>query len=1598
MKVFFSKLTALEKTAKNLFDTAMRVNDIKIDGEILDSEKLSQMAQKDLPATVELLSKLYTEGKLSSAVLQKMFTGRHFMEISAILSQINGDVSTFVEGIATGVNYSQDFYKKMFDINEQIKLAKNNFVKLNQSGFGLGESLTGSLMIFNETTSSLGNMDGDVSKVAKGVTSLALAGVSANLAFGTLSKTLVPLLSKIALLNPVGLAIATIGAGVAYATKQYYDLKKNVADVNILLDNARLIQSDTVKELTKTEGLINNVKNNLNTLKMPDLNLSQAGDMLDILTGKFNTFKEMLSSVSDIKSIDQVSLQYNIERAYSELDVASNLFLEKQKTYNDQVKKTIESIVKDQTTLAQSSTREFLNSFAQLKKDGASVEEIEKQLYEPAIKKGSTRQGLDLLVQKLLPTLEGLDEELVKNKKNIQEYYEILDKNLNESLNTITKNQEAFSKLGSEIASAKVELFNLTGSFRKIEEVNGEKIVKEFSGIQGFVELFKTAQLEDSVTLITSLKKQLSDLDREYASAEKRKQIYSLDDKELKRIDKERKSIKERITLEEKFQDNKVKYLDKINDRLLKGVEYNKETQEWMFKILSTESEIQALKSLDVARYEKEIKSLTTARDIYIQIAQEITKRSKEEKERTSYQIRYRNYLKETLDVELESKKIKTTKVEQEILDYTYKLKQLKVEQQIAEAEAKTTKATLDKIKISEEWLNKVNNIKDSKSGQDVIDDFYKKFQNVLRGEQGKEQKTFYEALTAYVSALSKTEGLQSKIDLEPLRAINEFVTGFPETIKLSLTSLEELADSGIIPFNNYGDKLLQQIEKDISSNKERIFKAFGISGEDIGKAIEDNLKNISFVEGIKGNEVEILAEFEKLKDKFKENPLLLEEIIEVGKTGSIIDKEALLMKLLLKEQKALTEQKAKELEYDKQQIRVLEKKLKLVSTTGNTLSEFGNILGNQDISNIGEAFKGFESFSIKSQEIDLDWDKLFKVGSNGQRNIAESLNKVLDSVLNGVNFGNIVGTAVGGITRGGQFSQLGGSVGGLVAGAMGLSDSMSLAVTTGASLIGGLFGKGKDDQAEAERRTKQANALYNKNTEALQKLAQNMSNLSGGVDSLNNTLITAVSKIPTIDNIGDVTDAMTSMYKTMEKTRKFNDVAYQVTKTKKSKGFLGIGGGSTSWTETIEVSVNELLRKYGFKGALEDMTTQQIRDFSAWLEDYDMGDSDNFSILADALEDYAEGLDKFDKNIQNFFRDSTMEAFEGISSLEQESLRQQIEDFYKNLGFQIDAEMSKQIDKLAEEMSVMVTIMSDVRGEFLSQWRDTGQSAGSVFLKSMTPYIDAMLGNISQIYYDVYFSGVNENLEKEFKNLSEQLVELKKQGKDLDWSSVTDKLSNSFGNVLSSIIAAKDETASFNEILMELQKQALDAGLSLSEIFDLGLMSGTQRDVMDSFKDALMSGENDGALTSIGEMLGDKIGETMANKMIDNLLSDKVLEFSAQIDKIMSGNMSFDSLAQLSQQALSVGLMMEGERQRLEAIKELFDFSSDIEYTTQNENIEYSSGVSQNVTNVFNLSTQLEVSNLVESDSVERLAEELLDIMLDKLKVDKGIDLSKVK
>lgn len=1613
VKNLFSRLSASEKVARNMFDSVMALNNVTIDGKIFDYESLSQMAQKDLPKALETMSKLYIEGKLSSQVLQKMFTARHFQEISNILLEINGDVQQFVNTFAKGVDYANDFNKNMFNVNEQFKQLKNNIFAITSSGFkDIQNSMTGAMMIFNE---SMKSSNGEVSEIATGLGSIAtkmgtigITSATMITALGFFKQTIYPLMQAgggaVASTLPILTAVLFL---LQEIVKSYYEQKKALLDIGLEMNKLprelnkaeRSIEMLTArynkfKNIVKEAGNIDLSNELEKTSTMLDLLLKQSKDFYDVL--EVQESWKLIDVETELKSIDEVYNSYvnQAQIAFNEIGMNSEKQMRQisEQMYYDFLRKSSPTA---QDYLQKNIDIDFIEEMLNKYMEISAVSENIDKARESVVLWAKEQKNVDKSI--MMSLLRSVSTETIdmfsKMSKGREEYDEQMksanDNMINETNRVLQNSQDTILAYNKSMGYLNQELlkgFNKTGFIQIAEET--------YSGVDAIYTIMEKSVTDTTNGLINQYDRTISALTSKQDEISREASLRELTKEELAIQENLNKQLEEYKNKRDELSKSKF-YIgkDEFQD-LFKDIDYNSKTSKLILEVAKAKEMLNKTISEEPDNKEK-VEFWSRLLDIKQNELSVTDKIVKDEKNRTKYQLKKISFDKESLDLETELEKIGKSKTQQAIIEYQYKLKSLELSKDIAQEQIDMVKQQIadfnPKSGKAVELFNIIGaNEKDFSKMQSALNKFRAKYMKDLRGDEGNEVNSLFKLASDLSKYLFDFDKSVKQMKFTSVKELREELEKIPSLISETNKSLYEASNMGIVPRNQYFEKYVKSLEKAFEENKSRVYSDYGLEiGTDIGENIQKSMLNIDYLSSLDGNLEIIKSQADKIKNIFGVD---ISKITDEKELRETISKLYMTEVGKQEELNSLLKEKIKILDTE------YEKTLKILGvydSMSSVISKLGEITNITGLSDFGDVLKEFgktqeflanpeNTFNLK----DIDW-------SNFNTDMATNLTNALNSALQQMAQGGAVGSFVGGLIGRTQGASQAGALAGMFTGAMGsaLTGWQGMAIQAGASLLGGVLDGSGDDQAEADKKTKESNKLYNKNTEALQDLADRMSSLAGGVDSLNSSLISAFSKIPTVANLNNVTDALTSMYNTMNKTRIFNDVAYQVTKTKSSKGFLGIGGGSTSWTETIEVSVQEMLNKYGFQGAIEDMTSNQLRAFSKWLDDFDMGDSDNFSILADAIEDYAESLDTMEKNIEKFFYDTTMESFEGISSLEQEELRQQIEDFYKDLGLQIDDVMSAQIDALAEQMSVMVTIMQDVRSDFVSNWREMGTDAGKTFVQSMSPYIDSMLTNISQIYYDVYFSDINDKLEDEFKNLSDKLVELKKQGQSLNWDNVAKELSSSFGDILYIINETKEETESFNTVLLQLQKQALESGLTLSEIFDLGLVTDTQQTVIDTFKDALSSSEADSAFTAIGDMVGDTIGEALVNKMIDNMMSDKILEMSAQLDKIVSGNMSFDSLAGLANEALSVGLMMENERMRLEAIKDMFSMG-EITYQSEDDNIEYSSGVSQNVINNYYLSSNIEAGNVIESDSLERLADSLLDIILEKLTMDKGIRL----
>ena len=1599
IKQMFGKMVAGEKTARTLFDQAMKTQNIMENGKVLNFDYISELTKKDLPKALELLSKLYNTGKLNTQVMQKMFTARHFQEVSSLLSDINGDVEGFVNRMAKGVDQSDDFRKKMMDVAEQWKVLKNSVM----SAFSvLGEfsikALSGIVGMSQEVLNTLEDLGkgtvtgfiGDIAQLSTGFLSLHTGIALSVKTLGTL---------KPILLNPLALKLTAIIALVATVGSLFQKVKERTLDFGLNSGKTFKGINDLSQEIKGVENAVKDSQDKIASMGVTDTTLTTFDALNSVLLtilGTSNDIVKALEAVGRYKTLDSFkeSAYEGVKEVEKELEEHIKK-LEGYKRRRNAIISSMKNILTGENNEFQKKSdagtmekqKKFVDEYTRIMEQSVSLTEKESRITNIGKALGFDERESERMIRALSQYNKEFDV-MAENISGTSERVKELHKNLAESRKGLEE-QENINKdiTDSYTAILKNDLSKIykdSGMLLLFED-NSLEALKGVEAIMSFYDDSISAVLESEMDAIerTKYKKveEYSEMLRntydqtmtDHIEDEYAKEVGAIDDvaKGLEGTMLEQKSIIESTRLEIIEFLKTIPHLDAFKEDTL-GYLQMKTTRNQLAFNGGSASELEAIDRTIRIREER-LKLLNQKEQ------DRADKKSKTEKKEKEYVLSYNRFLSDRLDLELEIAKIMQSQSKQSMLDYEYSKKKSELKSREAQDNIQDIRRS-----ASDSGFN-FDGFTNSAQVEAKLEEIRKQYGNKSKGEQGKIVKEEVDFLNKLGKAMVDGEKIVMDRAMLPLKEFQSLMSSVP---KLMQDSYTVLMGTNKTILNSLYSESLEYAKQTVVDGIDMLRSSWvdnpliqGLSQYNVEEVLQQQMLVTKEIEqqakklmSRKKGGASLTEEEEKVVDAYKLQTTLLEDLVQ------------------------LSNQK---LENTKTELDIELEKLAIYNKMGSVLSSLGSGLGFDKLEGLGGLFSSFEKMSSQFKKNgSVSFSELIDFKND---NWAEAFGKSMENALESVNFGGAIGSWIGQLTGGGASSQAGGALGGLIGG-LGGSDKLAgllgissggagLAISAGMSLIGGLFGK--DDakaQAKAQKKTEQANKEYSENTDALNKLSQSMVGLLSGVNGLKTSLLQSVSRIPTIGKLARTEKAMQGMVDNIKNNRDFSDVSYQVTKHKKGKkGFLGIGAtAGTSWTETVRVPVQDLLNKWGGKGTnINDLSTDQLQQFSSWLKKYDLGEQDNFSVLAESIENYALALKTYEDNVKKFFYNATMEGFKGISIQKEEDLREQYVEFYKNLGYEMNSETTDMIDKLVEETATSVEIMGDIRENFINSWAKSGKDAGSIFLKSMAPYFDATINNMSQVFFDVYYSDMTDILEESFLKVSEQLVVLKKQGADMKWSDVGNTVKDNFNSAFEAILSAKNESASFNDLLLEIQKNAIEAGMSLGDLGDLGLLTDTQTSVIDNFKSALMSDSS--ALESLGSFMGDTIGEALADNLINNMMSEKVLQMSSTLDKVLSGNLGYDSLAGLASEALSVGIMMEEQRKRLESIKSMFDFNGSISYDKQESNIQYTTGTSQSVVNNYYISSDINAGNIIQSDDLESLTKSQIDLILNFFR-DKGI------
>ena len=338
--------------------------------------------------------------------------------------------------------------------------------------------------------------------------------------------------------------------------------------------------------------------------------------------------------------------------------------------------------------------------------------------------------------------------------------------------------------------------------------------------------------------------------------------------------------------------------------------------------------------------------------------------------------------------------------------------------------------------------------------------------------------------------------------------------------------------------------------------------------------------------------------------------------------------------------------------------------------------------------------------------------------------------------------------------------------------------------------------------------------------------------------------------------------------------TKNFGTVTGLVKSKTKYKSWFKSKSADTY--EAVEVKEADILKSMGITNTtIDNMDENQLRDFAEKLKTTGRGDllislvDSNFEEWKEGIYEYVGQINKLREEQEQLFRNSTLNAFEGIDVSSYKSLIQEYTQMFEDMGLNADT-YKDTIEEMARNAQVLVTAMQDVRNSFVEA---LSSGEASDFSSSMSSYFKKILNNAAQVTYDVAYSSIDEYMTKEFEKISEKLVDMKKSGV-LNFDGFWDDFN------FNKILEADRITTDYEKVINDLRTQLENRGFS-SSLIDSMLPATELSERIESIKSMLSSAMsealNNNSFASFEESLGNSIYESVKDSLIQAFVDSEV-------------------------------------------------------------------------------------------------------------------------
>lgn len=506
----------------------------------------------------------------------------------------------------------------------------------------------------------------------------------------------------------------------------------------------------------------------------------------------------------------------------------------------------------------------------------------------------------------------------------------------------------------------------------------------------------------------------------------------------------------------------------------------------------------------------------------------------------------------------------------------------------------------------------------------------------------------------------------------------------------------------------------------------------------------------------------------------------------------------------------------------------------------------------------------------------------MIKLGQQLNSSFIEAIGNITNSVsiiANGMNQYQTSG-GLGAIT--GMFSK-GSSMLGLVNGFSSLTGIMtSISGIAGigslaSSALSSLSGKAKKEKIEkSNEENKQA---FEEATTALLTFTEAIKSNITAINSYSNNMLGFATNNTTLAGIEKVQKNFDNYINAMvEAGADFGDVTGLVKSRTKYKSYFRSKSADT-YTAT-SISEADILKAMGITNTnIENMNESQLNDLVERLKGTGIGDigdllgtnfvDSNFEEWKEGIYEYVGQINKLREEQEQLFRNSTLNAFEGIDVSSYKSLIQEYTQMFEDMGLNADA-YKDTIEEMAKNAQVLVTAMQDVRSSFVEAL-SSGQA--NDFSSSMSSYFKKILNNAAQITYDVAYSSIDEYMTKEFEKISEKLVDMKKTGV-LDFTGFWDDFN--FNKILEADRITTDYEKAINDLRAQLENRGFSSSL-IDSMLPATEFSERISNMKNMLSSAMSEALDNNSFASFEESLGNSIYESVKDSLIQAFVDSEV-------------------------------------------------------------------------------------------------------------------------